>query len=165
MSNPSITQEYLKELFFYNGEKLIWCCRRSRIKLGAVAGGIQSDGYIRITVNQKHYQAHRLIWLWVYGEWPDGEIDHINGIRDDNRIDNLRAVTRSENCRNTKQRKDNKSGITGVHWHKKAKKWQARIQTNGKTRNLGLFDCKYRAASIRHFSIEIEGGFTYRHGK
>ncbi|EBY0956393.1 HNH endonuclease, partial [Salmonella enterica subsp. enterica serovar Kentucky] len=80
---------------------------------------INSDGYLMIMINGKAYPAHRLAWLIVYGTMPDGFIDHINRVRTDNRISNLRLVTHSENMQNRKIQKNNKSGYRGVSWDAK----------------------------------------------
>ncbi len=84
---------------------------------------INSDGYLMIMINGKAYPAHRLAWLIVYGTMPDGFIDHINRVRTDNRISNLRLVTHSENMQNRKIQKNNKSGYRGVSWDAKYGKW------------------------------------------
>jgi len=165
MSSQIITQEYLKELFSYDGEQLIWIRRRQGIKVGSIAGCLDAEGYRIIRVDGKNYKSHRLIWLWVYGEWPQEQIDHVNGKRDDNKITNLRDVSQSINLRNSKKQKNNTSGITGVYWSKKYGNWSAIVFQGGEKRFLGAYDCKYRAASIRHFAMEIEGNYTERHGK
>jgi len=162
MNNPIITQKRLHELFDYDGNKLL---RKLKVRPNPkIAGGYDSAGYICVRVNYKTFKAHRLIWLYVYGEWPKGEIDHINGIKDDNRIENLRDVSKSINQRNSKMRKNNTSGITGVIWDKANSKWLPLIHFDGKPKYLGRFDCKYKAASVRHLAMEIEGGYTNRHG-
>ena len=133
-------------------------------KKGTEAGWLNDDGYIGIRLNATNYSAHRLAWLYVHGSFPENETDHIDGDRSNNRIDNLRDVTKSVNQRNAKKRSDNKSGICGVHWHKATKKWAAQARVDGKQQHLGLFNCRYKAASVRHFAQEIEGGYTGRHG-
>jgi len=165
MNTQSLTLSHLNKLFYYDGRNLIRRVARGGQKVGDVAGNVsKTRGYRRITVDRKTYSVHRLVWFMVYGKWPDNEIDHINGVRDDNRIKNLRDVTASINLRNQNIYDNNSSGITGVCWHKATEKWQARIYLNGKRKHLGLFDCKYRAASTRMFAQEIDGGYTSRHG-
>ena len=107
---------------------------------------INSDGYLMIMINGKAYPAHRLAWLIVYGTMPDGFIDHINRVRTDNRISNLRLVTHSENMQNRKIQKNNKSGYRGVSWDAKYGKWRARINASGKCINLGYHDTAELAA-------------------
>ncbi len=97
----------------------------------------------------KSYKAHRLAWLYEYGEFPKYHIDHINHNRIDNRIANLREVSRIDNQRNQKKSATNKSGFTGVHWHKQAKKWLASITVNCKTIYLGLYEDKNEAICAR----------------
>ncbi|CAM6588387.1 HNH endonuclease [Escherichia coli] len=108
---------------------------------------INSDGYLMIMINGKACPAHRLAWLIVYGTMPDGFIDHINRVRTDNRISNLRLVTHSENMQNRKIQKNNKSGYRGVSWDAKYGKWRARINASGKCINLGYHDTAELAAA------------------
>jgi len=91
---------------------------------GEVAGSINNHGYRRIGIDGKIYMAARLAWLYVHGEWPKNEIDHINRVRDDNRMVNLRDVTSTENSNN---RSDNNGFPEGVHWHTKSAKYRAQI--------------------------------------
>ena len=164
MNKSSLSQAELQHALHYDPITGIWTWRNpskfSNYKVGDTAGGCNPLGYICITVNRKFHKAHRLAWLYVHGEWPNGEIDHVNQIRSDNRIKNLRVVSRSENQRNQKIFTNNTSGINGVCWHKASGKWC--VQISGKY--LGLFNCKYKAASVRHFAQEIDGGYTDRHG-
>ena len=164
-NKPKVTQARLHELFHYDGEKLIWKVSTSnRIKVGRAAGSVNNNGYKTAQVDGQNYLAHRLIWLYCFGHLPRGQIDHINRIRDDNRIENLRDVSHTENMRNCKKQKNNKSGITGVRWHSASKKWAANIYIGNKEIHLGLFDCKWKAASKRKLAEETYGGFTKHHG-
>lgn len=134
----SLTQERLKELFRYSPvvgifEKLIGGGRKSRPKRWVLAGGVRRDtGYITISVDGKSYQAHRLAWLYMYGVLPDEEIDHIDGDRSNNAINNLRLATRCENMWNTQSHRNNRSGIKGVSWDKARNMWVGRIKAEGK---------------------------------
>lgn len=112
----------------------------NRVNVGDVAGYTTNDGYVQIRVNRKLYMAHRLAFLYMTGGFPIEEIDHINGLRNDNRWINIREATRLENCQNTPIQKNNTSGFTGVVWDKKNKNWMSRITVNGKTINIGRFD-------------------------
>jgi hypothetical protein len=105
----------------------------------SVAGGLSTCGYRRINIDRRLYQAHRLAWLYVHGRWPIVELDHINGVRDDNRLANLREATRAQNNQNLSQRSDNKSGHVGASFHKQTRRWKAQIQVGGQTRHLGLY--------------------------
>ena len=116
---------------------------------GKVAGCINKETKYRvIRVNNNLYQAHRLAWLLHYGVWPEHEIDHINNVRDDNRIENLREATHSQNMRNTSSHKDSSSKYLGVSWHKRDKKWQVRINVDGKKHHLGYFTVEEDAARL-----------------
>lgn len=118
-----------------------WKERVGNVALGAVAGTKNSNGHVQIRIDGKRVFAHKLAWAFVYKEFPDGMIDHINGIRNDNRISNLRVVTASENAHNQKKpHKRTKSGYLGVSWVSSRQKWQAGLAINGKYKFLGLFD-------------------------
>lgn len=139
-----LTQARLKEVLHYEKTTGIftYIVSRKTTIIGTVAGSIW-DGYRRIYVEGKPFSAHRLAWLYVYGEWPKYEIDHINGIRDDNRIENLRDVSTSVNQQNVRYGKsDNVSGYLGVSRYKnlKAKPWRAQILVSGKMIHLGYFE-------------------------
>lgn len=113
------------------------------VKTGEVAGSKESTGYVRISVKNRKQYAHRLAWYMVYGEIKDGvEIDHKNGIRDDNRIENLRLSTRSKNGMNRKLSKPNKLGIRGVR-RKPSGSFEATITRDGltKSRTFGAVEC------------------------
>ena len=128
------------------------------------AGAINNAGYYSVIINGKSMLAHRVIWKMVYGSWPDKNIDHINGDRTDNRIENLRCVSQSENLRNSKKRSDNKSGASGVTWHSQRQKWQVRMMTqSGKYKFYGLFKELDKAIEIRN-AIASYLGYTDRHG-
>ena len=112
-----LTANRVREVLNYTPETGIftWGLSIGRAMAGSVAGGIHHSGYRDITINRRKYKAHRLAWLYIYGAWPLGEIDHINSLSDDNRIANLRIVTRSQNMQNQRRaRKDNKVGMLGV---------------------------------------------------
>ena len=112
----------------------------TRSRVGEWAGCVNGQGYRLVTVGQKIYNAHRIAWYLHYGEWPSQSIDHINTIKSDNRIENLRLANNSENHANVKRPSTNTSGRKGVTWNKKLGKWQAQIKINGKNKYLGLFE-------------------------
>ncbi len=164
-----MTQEKLHKLFNYDATLgcLIWIKKSSnksnKIKIGMRAGyTFKKRGYTTITIDGTVYRAHRLIWLYVYGVLPDN-IDHINHKKDDNRLCNLRNVTKSINNKNVKRRKDNTSGQVGVSWSKQANKWDARITINGKFVSLGIHDNIEDAIRIRK-EAERKYGFHINHG-
>lgn len=105
---------------------------------------VNKRGYKTGSIMNKNYQAHRVAWAIYYGNWPEGEIDHINGDPSDNRIDNLRLATRAENCRNTKIHSNNSCGLKGVYWHKVSLAWHATIYANERI-YLGSFSTKEEA--------------------
>jgi hypothetical protein len=106
---------------------------------GKVAGCKEAAGYLAFGLFGRLWKAHRVAWAIYHSEWPKDELDHINGNRTDNRIDNLRPATRKENCQNMAVRCTNKSGFTGVRLHN-WKRWQARIGYDYKRIDLGFFD-------------------------
>lgn len=159
-----ITQNELIEALEYRPDSGIFLWRKDNkfngVKGGTMAGLLHLHGYIRITINRKAYQAHRLAWLYVHGVIPE-TIDHINGIRHDNRLINLRPCTRSENNYNARVRSDNTSGVKGVHWNKKVNKWVAKIYVNKETVSLGyhfgLFEACCAIFSARN---KLHGDFA-----
>ena len=147
-----ITAEKLRELLHYDHETGIftWKVRTpNQINIGDVAGCPTGNGYLRIKVQSRPYKAHRLAWLYMYGTWPEDQIDHINRIRTDNRIANLRAVTSKQNQQNAGKRSDNTSGHPGVCWNKQHSKWVANIRHNQKLIHLGCYSTIEEALSAR----------------
>lgn len=132
---------------------------RWAIQIGSPAGTLDADGYVKIHLQQRFYRAHRLAWLYEYGEWPAHPIDHINRIRSDNRIDNLRLTNPSANGLNsTVPRRQNKTGFVGVVAPtKRIKHWRARITVNYKQIHLGNFDSA-EAAYQAHIKAKQELG-------
>jgi hypothetical protein len=108
--------------------------------------------------------AHRVIWAMETGSWPESHIDHINGIRTDNRIQNLRVVSAKENQRNMAKRKSNRSGACGVSMYKDNKRWIARIKAFGKTKHIGLFESIEEAVAARK-AAELQFGYHENHGR
>lgn len=157
------------EYFFYNHEDGVLYWRKSTcrsVKTGRQAGIIGPQGYIIVTLHGKTYRAHRIIWDLCNPEnmlIGREQIDHINHIRTDNRLANLRKVDNATNGKNQKLRTTNSSGVTGVSWNRSLSKWQATIQVNGKSIYLGVYrnvDC---AAAARK-QAEIYYGFHKNHG-
>ena len=110
-----------------------------RTNPGELAGNKNNKGYIRLMLNCKNYQAHRLVWFYVTGFWPKKQIDHINGVKTDNRIANLRLANGYESQQNRKLNKNNTSGHHGVSYDKNVKKWRARIKANGVRVSCGFY--------------------------
>lgn len=154
-----IAVERLRELLEYDPATgdLIWRVSRGNGVRGAVAGRVRaSDGYRDLGIERKYYMAHRIVWALCKGEMPDGILDHIDGDRLNNRIENLRLSDNSLNQANAKPRR-NSSGLKGVTWQKSNKKWQASIKVRGKSIYLGSYDTpeeahqKYIEAARAHF--------------
>lgn len=137
--------------------------------VGRECGIIASHGYRVLHVHFEHGRgskilAHRLAWFICFGELPAGDVDHINQNRSDNRIQNLRDVTRSINCRNSLRSTRNTSGVTGVTWHKLRSKWRARAGIYGRRYSLGLFsELADAEAAVKKFRAEND--FTENHGR
>lgn len=127
MTTSELTQDVLKQYLHYDKDTGIFTrlIRTScSVKIGDVAGCVDC-GYIRLTLLGKKYHAHRLAWLYMTGKWPKQEIDHINGVRSDNKICNLREATHSENMKNYAKKSTNTSGYKGVSWSKRDRYWVA----------------------------------------
>ena len=162
-----LTVETLRHLLDYNQDTGVfrWRYNMRTKAIGDVAGR-NVRGYRKISINRESIYAHRLAWLFVYGEWPQGEIDHINRKRDDNRIENLRTATKSQNRHYAGLGKSNRSGFRGVHFSKTDKygkeRWRAQIKINGHRIHIGYFDIPeaaheaYQAAAKHYF-----GDFAY----
>jgi hypothetical protein len=138
-----MTQEELKTLLRYDPEtgKFFWIHARGNLKAGAPAGASDKQGYRVIGVNGKYHKAHRLAFLYMTGKFPPDMVDHINRDTGDNRWENLREVTRSQNCQNKEAK--------GIHRMKRNGKWMAYIKLNGKLKHLGYFHTKDEAKSVR----------------
>jgi hypothetical protein len=142
----------------------------ARIPKGQKAGSVRksrtSAGYRHAEVRFRGsaYPSHRIIWLLVHGKWPNGEIDHINGDSLDNRIENLRDVSRSENMRNRALHSKNKSGCFGVSFASNANRWVAKIRHQGKIISLGNHETIFDAACARK-SAELRFGYHENHGR
>lgn len=139
----NLSQERLRKLFNYNPDSGLFFRRKKttgcRFHLPA---GNNNHGYIRMQVDGVSYQAHRLAWLYVYGYWPQCDLDHINNERNDNRITNLRLASRSQNLANSRTKRN---GLKGVYFHKKSQTWHARIQINYHKISLGYYDTEQEA--------------------
>ena len=150
-NRPELTHLYLKKILEYAPETGLfqWRVARNGVRRGnGRAGSIDRHGHRQLRIDGKILFAHRLAWYYTYGAWPNGNIDHINGIRDDNRLINLRVLTQALNCQN--QRRPgarNTSGFLGVTFDKNTGKWLAQIKVGGRNPFLGRFRTPEEAAA------------------
>lgn len=133
----SLTAQRLREVLSYNSNTgaFVWISGRRK---GCFAASKHPCGYLTARVDYAAYLLHRLAWLHTFGRWPNGQIDHINGIRDDNRLSNLRECTNAQNCQNVRAHRDG-SGHIGASFDRRRGLWQAGIGVNGKRHFLGYF--------------------------
>lgn len=146
--------DYIRSILMYNGENgtLWWKVRgdvpdrvNTRLAGKMAFTSVNDKGYLHGGIHGKSFAAHRVCWAIHYGIWPSNHIDHINGIRNDNRIINLRDATNSQNLMNRGKQVNNKSGYKGVYFRKDRNKWQANIHINGRCMYLGRFDTADKA--------------------
>lgn len=163
-----LNQEELKELLHYDPDTGIftWLKPSQGRRKNRIAGCLNNNGYRVIRINKKLYLAHRLSWLYMTGEFPINEIDHKNMNKNDNRWDNLRKATHSQNQMNSKKYKNCKSGFKGVCWHKRDKKWEASIKKNGIQKHLGYFNTPEEASEVyKKAAKKIHGDFYFEKRK
>lgn len=158
-----LTSTDLSKVIEYNSEsgKLFWKKCTKRIKLGDVAGCYEKNGYVKIRIFGRLYSGHRVAWALYYGEWPKGKLDHKDGNKHNNAINNLRRATNSQNQCNMGVTKRSRSGVKGVHWDKERSKWVAFIGIQHKSIFLGRFDVKEEAAKAYiKAALELHGNFA-----
>lgn len=176
---PEIAPSRLAEIVDYNPATglLVWKARPrehfvndkafgrwATVMVGAPAfAQLDRAGYLAGQLAKQTYRAHRVAWAMGHGEWPKGQIDHINGDRRDNRLNNLRLVNNQENMKNAKMPTTNSSGYVGVYWFEPRKRWRAAIGLSGKVKTIGYFDTKEEAAAARK-EAERFYGFHAGHG-
>lgn len=146
-----LTQTHLQTLLSYDPDTGHFTRLKTQGggKAGTRAGYTHHTGYRYVRVDGVTVVEHRLAWFYTHGVWPKNDLDHINRVRHDNRIVNLRETTRAENCQNQPIRRSNKSGVTGVYYHKVSGKWAACINVNKKQIHLGVYDTLAQAVSAR----------------
>ena len=178
MSKPSVSPETIRTLLDYDPDTGVMVWRKREPELfssekaqktwnsrfaGKEIGSRHTHGYLKACINYEQHFVHRLAFAHYYGRWPENEIDHINGIRTDNRIENLRDVTRTENLQNQKlsSLRSRPDGLLGVHWNKDQNKWVAHIKVGKKSRHLGVFDGKQAAqAAYRSAKLALHPGYV-----
>jgi hypothetical protein len=167
-----IDAEYVRSVLDYDPETGVFSWKKcddlknraQYRKSGKVAGFINNYGYVQISIKNRSYMAHRLAWLFVYGEWPTEIVDHIDRDSLNNRISNLRLANHQQNRCNSSIRIDNRSGYTGVSWSDYDQKWRASIVANGQRYDLGLFS-ELKEAGEARFEAEIKHFGEFRPNK
>lgn len=158
----TLTKDYLLQIFEYKDGHLYYKQKTSPNSIiGKKVGSFTNRGYFSTTIKGKFYLIHRLIFMMFHGYIPK-EIDHINGIRNDNRIENLRNAT-NKNQQNSKIRKDNKSGVKGVYWFKELNKWKVDVGVKGKRKYVGVFEDLELAELVAQEAREKYHGKFARH--
>lgn len=174
MKKSTITQEYLRERLDYNPEtgEFTWKRRPTTNArhnawnakhAGTQAGYIQTNGYRYIGLDGRVIQAHRLAYLYMTGSLPPESTDHINGVRSDNRWNNLRLATHQENMWNRRPRAGTSSVFKGITWDTRINKWAAQIRIDGKQKHLGSYHSEYEAhLAYERAASQIQGEFQFR---
>jgi hypothetical protein len=154
LNKEVLTQARLRQLLSYSPESglIVWRRRSNNSQFnshfaGKIAGTKQSAGYIQIGIDGKKYLAHRLVFLYIRGSFPRGNVDHVNHIPSDNRFENLRSGSQSQNRANSRQPCTNTSGKKGVYYRRDYGNWFAQIHKDGKTIYLGIHDSIDQAAA------------------
>ncbi len=145
-----LSVEDVRKFFNYDPETglITWRVKRSQnVRIGDLCGYARSNGYLHVGFAYGLHYAHRIAWMHFHGEEAPEYVDHIDGNRANNRIANLRAATRALNAQNVRRAYSNNksSGLLGVYWRKIERRWQAKIQLNKKSYDLGFFDTKEAA--------------------
>ena len=159
----TLTSNHLKKLLNYDptSGEFRWRVSRGCMSCNVVAGRVMKDGYRRILIDSQPYVASRLAWFYVHGYWPGRDLDHKNRIRSDDRIENLREATASQNNANSKLRCNNTSGYRGVSWNRRKGKFRAYVSVDRKQIHLGFFYIVERAAAVAKLArIEHFGEFS-----
>lgn len=153
------------DVFDYSDGVLLWKIKPCKnMEKSSPAGTMRNDGYLQVRFMNKIHLIHRIVWEMFNGEIPDGmQIDHINHERSDNRIQNLRMVTKISNGRNLTKKINNTSGVTGVSWYKSRGKWRVQIMVDRKSIHIGYFS-DFESAVAARISANERYGFHKNHG-
>lgn len=153
----------LHEIFTYKDGKLYWKKKTAiRIKIGDEAGSDHGRGYLIVPIQYKHYYVHRIIYMMHHNNIPH-IVDHIDGNKSNNKIENLRPATREQNARNSIKQSNNTSGEKNVYWHKSSNKWQVSLSIDGKLKHCGSFANFEQAKIAAHAAREKYHGIYARH--
>ena len=159
----NMTQEYAHSLFEYKDGSLYWKVKKApHVKIGARVGSPEINGYETVYVDGRNWRIHRLVFLMQHGFLPK-MIDHVNGIRNDNRIENLREANDQTNAYNAKIRINNISGLKGVSWNKNKQKWAVRVNYNKKTYQKYVKDLELAELVAIEMRSKLHGEYT-NHG-
>ena len=155
-----VTQELLHALFEYRLDGTLWrkVSTNPRAPVHAPSGCPNKAGYMRTRIAGRLYYNHHLVWFWHHGTWPKA-LDHINGDRADNRLENLRLCNQTQNMQNAKTRASSRTGVKGVDWRPDKNKYRARIVVNGKSMNLGHFD------NLQEAQFAVDNARALYHGE
>ena len=180
MTTDLPSPEILRKLLRYEPEtgKLFWrkrtpdmfktekaCrCWNTRHAGNETFSSVDKDGYLLGMIFYRRLKSHRVIYAMAHGRWPKGQIDHIDGVKTNNKIENLRDVSPSQNARNMPLRTDNKTGISGITFHKRSKKWQCQLRDGGTDKYIGSFDTLGGAIAAMS-SARAEHGYHENHGR
>lgn len=152
-----LTADVLRQHLHYDPDtgEFTWLVDRGRkARAGGLAGCYGSEGYRSICLFGTSWQAHRLAWLYMSGEWPESQIDHINAVKDDNRFHNLRCADRSDNAKNRQTYKNNKLGVKNVKKDAKSGMYVVRLQVNGVAKYIGCYHELELASLVAHAARE-----------
>lgn len=158
---PLVDVSYLREILIYDPDTglFTWRVKKcNRLPIGAPAGSLQKNGYRSISIDAQLYREHRLAWLYVTGREPLVEVDHVNGVKDDNRWTNLRQADRQQNTKNNSVRMDSTSGVTGVSWIERSQNYVAQITVNKQYYLLGRFGNFEDAVAARRAAEKLYFG-------
>lgn len=158
-----LSHEHLLSILSYYKESgnFVWLVTSGRAVRGQIAGHIRKDGYVQIIIEKRQYRAHRLAWFYVTGEWPRGRLDHEDNCGSNNRWDNLRPATHSQNMANRKLNANSSTGYKGVS--QRGKKYRAYVNKDGRRHYLGLFGTGAEAAAAAGAkALELHGAFARR---
>ncbi len=165
-----ITAEEVRALLDYDADSgiLTWKYRPrlvdkakawNRRYSGTAITSLNGHGYVQLSIHKRKFEAHRIVWLWIHGKLPDGNIDHINGDKTDNRISNLREASVSQNAWNMRKKKE--SGLRGASIHTQTGRWQSHLCLNGEHVFLGLFGSEAEAhEAYKRASIKYHGEYS-----
>lgn len=159
-----LTVEKLKEILSYDpttGE-FLWLVESKSRAIGSIAGTLDAKGYCCIKINQRVYKAHRLAWLYIHGTWPTKLLDHSDGVKNNNRIGNLREATPRENLFNVGLYSSNSTGYKGVSFHKRSGKFIAAARIHGKKTHLGLHTTAELAFKAYQTAVKEHHGIFFK---